>query len=712
MARLKITVFEDGARNDLVFERVPVTIGRALGSDVRLKDPRASRRHCRIEGIADGFVLVDEGSQNGTLLNGTAVERTSLSPGDVIQVGKTRILFEQPGPGSASAAGLPPGEATSVDAALRERDDLHALVRINRALNAEPALEPLLTKIVDAAVELTRAERGFVILENAPAGGLGGGTRPALRYELARNFAGEPVAMPPAKFLSRIAEPVWRSSRPLLVVDAGEDERFREALSIEEMRLRSVMAVALPVGGAPAGVLAVDHRLRAGAFSEDDLDLLDALAQQAGIAIANARRLEEVRRQNEEIERLNRALSRRVEDQERELVAVKAELGSGAPAPCGVGRGPRHPYRGIVGRSAAMREVFRALDRLVAVDLPVLLEGESGTGKELIARAIHEHGPRRRGPFVAESCAALPDHLLASELFGHTRGAFTGADRARKGLFDLANGGTLFLDEVGEMSADLQKKLLRVLEDGEVRPIGADAPARVDVRLLCASNRELGDLVRSGEFREDLFFRLNVLPLRLPPLRERIEDVPELVDHFLASFCREAGVPKKRVRPETFEVLARHAWPGNVRELENEVRKWVVFAADEVGPDSVSRSIREGTSLRHAPAPGEEGGSLPQRIERVEARAIEEALARFPTNKTAAAKSLGISRFTLQRKMAKYGMKSGDETPGEAEEEGGPEGEGGHKGEGGPEGEGDPEGEGASKGETGPKAEGGGEEGA
>src|SRR5262245_610362 len=192
MPRLKITVFEDGARNDLVFERVPVTIGRALGSDVRLKDPRASRRHCRIEGIADGFVLVDEGSQNGTLLNGTAVERTSLSPGDVIQVGKTRILFEQPGPGSASAAGLPPGESTSPDSALRERDDLHALVRINRALNAEPALEPLLTKIVDAAVELTRAERGFVILENPP--GPSGGARPALRYELARNFAGEPVA--------------------------------------------------------------------------------------------------------------------------------------------------------------------------------------------------------------------------------------------------------------------------------------------------------------------------------------------------------------------------------------------------------------------------------------------------------------------------------------------------------------------------------------
>ncbi len=683
MPRLKITVFEDGARNDLVFERVPVTIGRALGSDVRLKDLRASRRHCRIEAIADGFVLVDEGSQNGTLLNGTAVERNSLSPGDVIQVGKTRIHFEQPGPGPGQAGGLPPGEATSVDAALREREDLHALVRINRALNAEPALEPLLTKIVDAAVELTRAERGFVILENPSGPGAGGGARPALRYEVARNFAGEPVAMPPAKFLSRIAEPVWRSSRPLLVVDAAEDERFREALSIEEMRLRSVMAVALPVGGAPAGVLAVDHRLRAGAFSDDDLDLLDALAQQAGIAIANARRLEEVRRQNEEIERLNRALSRRVEDQERELVEVRGQLGPGA-----AGRSARHPYRGIVGRSPAMREVFRALDRLVAVDLPVLLEGESGTGKELIARAIHEHGSRRRGPFVAESCAALPDHLLASELFGHTRGAFTGADRARKGLFELADGGTLFLDEVGEMSADLQKKLLRVLEEGELRALGADAPLRVDVRLLCASNRELGDLVRRGEFREDLFFRLNVLPLRLPPLRERTEDIPELVDHFLASFCRAAGVPKKRVRPETFEVLARHAWPGNVRELENEVRKWVVFAADEVGPEGVSRSIREGTSLRSPAAPEAEGGSLPQRIERLEARAIEEALAQIPGNKTAAAKSLGISRFTLQRKMAKYGVRSGDEGPdeaggeGESEREGAPEGEAGTEAEG------------------------------
>ncbi|HET6202141.1 MAG TPA: sigma 54-interacting transcriptional regulator [Planctomycetota bacterium] len=651
MSRLKLTVFEDGARNDLLFERLPITVGRALGNDVRLKDPRASRRHCRIEGIADGFVLVDEGSQNGTLVNGAAVARVSLAPGDVIQVGKTRIFFDHPGEGGA--APLPAGEATSVDAVVRERDDLYALVRINRALNAESALEPLLTKIVDAGIELTRAERGFVILEDPsrPSGGGGGGA--PLRYEVARNFAGEAVAMPPAKFLSRIAEPVWRSSRPLLVVDAAEDERFREALSIEEMRLRSVMAVPLPVGGSAAGVLAVDHRLRAGAFSEDDLDLLDALAQQAGIAIGNARRLEEARRQGEEIERLNRALARRVEDQERELEKAREELGERRPA--------RHPYRGIVGRSPAMREVFRALDRIVLSDLPVLLEGESGTGKELIARAIHEHGSRRRGPFVAESCAALPDHLLASELFGHTRGAFTGADRARKGLLELAHGGTLFLDEVGEMSTDLQKKLLRVLEDGEVRALGADAPVRVEVRLLCASNRDLSELVRHGEFREDLFFRLNVLPLRLPPLRERGEDIPELLDHFLGAFCREAGTPKKRLRPEVLDLLARHAWPGNVRELENEVRKWVVFAGEEVGVEALSRSIREGTPLRADRFPGEEGGTLPERVERLERRAIEEALARFPGNKTAAAKSLGVSRFTLQRKMAKLGIEGGDD---------------------------------------------------
>jgi len=653
MTRFRLTVLEDGRRSDVFLDRTRVTIGRALGNDVRLRDPRSSRRHCRVEPSEGGWILVDEESQNGTLLNGRRVARSPLSPGDVIRIGSASIAFA-PDESTGASSPLEAGRAaasTSHETESRERDNLLALQRINRALNTQTELRALLTLIVDSAIELTGAERGFLILEET--GKPEGGGEPALRYEVARNFARETGEMPPERFLARIAAPVRETGRPLFVVDASEDERFRDALSIEEMRLRSVLAVPLAVLGGPGGVLAVDHRLQAGAFSEDDLDLLDALAQQAAIAIANARLIAELRATTARVEALNARLARRVEAQEEELDHVRAELGAA--------RGSTFAYHGIVGRGRAMREVFRRLDRIVPSEFPVLVQGESGTGKELFARAIHENGPRRStGRFVAESCAALPDNLLASELFGHVKGAFTGADRARKGLFEHADGGTLFLDEVGEMSVEMQKKLLRVLEEGVVRPVGADRAAKVDVRIIAASNRDLSDLVRKGEFREDLYYRLNVLPLRLPPLRERVDDLAALVDHFLGLAAGESGSPKKRVRPGVFEVLARYPWPGNVRELEHEVRKWIVFAGEEIGPDAISPEIREGLVLRPG-APEEDGRlSLPDRVRSLEVRAIRDALALHGGNKTAAAQALGVSRFALQRKMAKHGIEDSE----------------------------------------------------
>ena len=279
------------------------------------------------------------------------------------------------------------------------------------------------------------------------------------------------------------------------------------------------------------------------------------------------------------------------------------------------------------------------------------------------------NGVRAAKPFVTENCAALPDTLLESELFGHTRGAFTGAHRKKSGLLEQADGGTLFLDEIGDMSVEMQKKLLRVLQEGEFRPVGSDQRIRVDVRLLAASNRDLEDLVREGTFREDLYYRVNVLSVRTPPLRERRDDIPLLAEHLLARAAREAGRPAPTLDPDTLAALVAYDWPGNVRELENEMRRIVVLATGVALPEHLSTAVLERRSLR-GPAAGEPAGrgrgtaaaatgDIRAAVADLERRSIEVALARARGNKSKAASDLGISRFALQRKLDKYGLGRG-----------------------------------------------------
>ncbi|MFO0981033.1 MAG: sigma 54-interacting transcriptional regulator [Planctomycetota bacterium] len=261
--------------------------------------------------------------------------------------------------------------------------------------------------------------------------------------------------------------------------------------------------------------------------------------------------------------------------------SVLEELGSAnaspalAPGPTDAAAAPldRERYAEIIGSSPAMLRVFAMLDKVAAANIPILIQGESGTGKELIAHAIHKGSPRAARAFVAENCAAVPETLLESELFGYKRGAFTGADREKKGLFEVAHGGTLFLDEIGDMSLGMQKKLLRALQDGEIRPVGGKEALHVDVRVVSASNKVLRNMVEKGTFREDLFYRLNTITIELPPLRERKEDIPLLADSFIARVAREMGIAKPDVTRGALEALARHNWPGNVRELENEIRR-------------------------------------------------------------------------------------------------------------------------------------------
>jgi DNA-binding NtrC family response regulator len=305
----------------------------------------------------------------------------------------------------------------------------------------------------------------------------------------------------------------------------------------------------------------------------------------------------------------------------------------------------------IIGRSVGMQEIFSLIRRVSASPANVLITGESGTGKELVARAIHAHSPRKGRPFVAVNCAAIPDNLLESELFGYKRGAFTDARSDRAGLLVEADGGTLFLDEVAELPLGLQPKLLRVLQDREVRPLGANRPERVDVRLIAATNRDIEARLKAGEMREDLYYRLNVIQLQLPPLRARNEDLLPLADHFLARAAERSGKPLKGFSEAAKKVLIGYHWPGNVRELENVVERAVALCEREiVGPEDLPPSMRERRNQDRLAAALAQGLTL----EELEREYIERVLDAEGGNKTRAAQRLGLDRTTLYRKLEEY----------------------------------------------------------
>ena len=311
-------------------------------------------------------------------------------------------------------------------------------------------------------------------------------------------------------------------------------------------------------------------------------------------------------------------------------------------------------YGEMVGSSEKMRKVFEKIEKVARTDSSVIIYGESGTGKELVARALHYRSPRREGPFVKVNCAALAEGVLESELFGHEKGAFTGAIRRKKGKFELANTGTIFLDEVGDIPPAIQVKLLRVLQEKEIERVGGEGPIKVDVRIVAATNRDLPKMVEEGKFREDLFYRLHVIPIYLPPLRERKEDIPELVRHFLRKKCAQLGRKVPEVDPKALELLMEYDWPGNVRELENVLERAIVLCeGDRIGPSDLPLLVeREGDVLRVP----EGEVPLPEMLESLEKQLIERALEKARGVKAEAARILGIKTSTLYYKMEKYGM--------------------------------------------------------
>jgi len=684
---------EEGQARRVPLGLEPMLVGRGPACDVRVEDPSLSARHCRIEPMDGAWKVIDLESRNGTFVNDVLVQQRLLADGDRLRLGRVVLrvrlaptaddllsevgllasrIHRRLGKEGLKAAAERFAEAAGrrgVPALLSDSEELGAARNLQVLLKAmieEHRPEAIFELILDTLIQLTGAERGFCILE---PGALGEEEDPQAdpaaarepRIVAARNLDGEAVRDALAKMSRTVQRRALSTGDPVLVSDASVDARFSGTASVAGLKLRSILAVPLIGRDGALGTIYLDNRFERGVFQERQMPMIRLFADEAALALRNAalhakadRRLEDLERAKAEVEELNRILADRVAQTSAELQEVKEHvLRERSEAPL------KYSYGKMIGQSQRMTELFHLLDKVTDSDVPVLIQGESGTGKELVARAIHFNGPRKSRPFISENCAAIPETLLESELFGYVRGAFTGAGADRKGLFEAANGGTLFLDEIGDMPFEMQKKLLRVLQEKEVRPVGGKHTVRIDVRILAASNQDLRKLCAAGRFREDLFYRLNVITVELPPLRERREDVPLLVRQFLEEIAADTGVPIKTVSEDALKALVAHAWPGNVRELKNEVLRAAALSDRVIVPLILSTQI---VNRRTPATPVVDLGKKPLKdmvkevSEELERRVIAQALERCRGRKSQAARMLGVSRPTLDAKIEAYGL--------------------------------------------------------
>lgn len=535
---------------------------------------------------------------------------------------------------------------------------LTRVLELVKRLASERDVDRLLERIVDAAIELSGAERGFVLLVGADG-------KLAPRVSREANPSDDPHHL----FSQSIAESVLIDREAIVTTDASSDRRVRDFMSVHRLMLRSVACLPIRTPERVVGVLYLEHRTHTGRFVDSDVELLSAFADQAAIALENARLLQEnverqaalttalaeLERAHREIERLYDAKTVELESTKQQLRVARIELGQ------------HFELAGMVGRSDAMRRVFATIERVAGATVPVVIEGESGTGKELVARAIHSCGPRATENFVAINCGGMSESLLESELFGVRRGAFTGADRDREGLFVQAHGGTVFLDEIADMPAKMQVDLLRVLQDGRVRPLGANEEIPVNVRVIAASNRPLRSLVDKGRFREDLYYRLAVVSIGLPPLRERREDIPLLCAHFLRKCQERFQSGPKKLSPRALEIISASPMEGNVRQLEHLlVQAWVMTDGDVIGEAALAGlASQTGGVVPHVSGQSSppEPGAIRTVLDHKEAERAQilAALAKVSWNRARAASELGIPRRTFYRRLREYGILGGED---------------------------------------------------
>jgi len=503
---------------------------------------------------------------------------------------------------------------------------LSLLYEVSRSFSELIDLDQLISRVVMRTKELLDAESCAILLLDEERQELYFPYRADVAPEVEQRFAA--VRFPADR---GIAGWVLQNGVAQLIPDASKDGRWYAQVDEQSgMSTQSLLCAPLRTRRGTLGVVELRNRI-GGSFSQDDLTFLDALASSIAVAIENARLYQRLKESEAKLR--------------DEVVILQREAVS------------RNRFAEVVGSSEAMQRVFRLMESAIASPVTVLLTGETGTGKELIARAIHYNGARRDHPFVTVNCGALPETLLESELFGHKRGAFTGAVADRKGFFEVADGGTVFLDEIGETTQAMQVKLLRVLQSGELVPVGETTPRFVDVRIISATNRDLEQAGQQGHFRRDLFYRLSTFPIALPPLRERKDDIPLLATHILAKTASKFGTVVPRLSHATLTALLHYTWPGNVRELENEIGRAVALAgrSETIEPEHLSDKLTA-TGATHG-APSAHPTTLRRARQLFEADYIAEVLRQNANNASRAARVLGISRVTLQTKIRAYELR-------------------------------------------------------
>jgi len=607
-----------------------ISIGRDPSNHISLLDSLVSRRHCLIRKNGEAFLLVDLESRNNTFVSGVPVRERALVPGDQIRVGNSVLVFQgsdgdtstakaslqldAPTPAAATvilrkedAVYLQPPRPDCLPATPRTVRDLNLLLDFSRTLNSVRGLAALQEKALEAVLAAVPADRAAILLTDDGGQGFS-------------SIIGRDRRLGPNQDIhasQTILNGVFKENLTVLSSDVQSDDAYREAESLLERRVHSVLAVPLEVRGTVLGVLYLEASSPGSRFNPDLLQLVTTLGNITALAIENARYLERLDGENR---RLNEELN---------------------------------IHHSMVGESKAMREVYEFVSRVAGRDSTVLIFGESGTGKELVARAVHLNSPRKDKPFVAINCAAITETLLESELFGHERGAFTGAVSQKKGKLEVAEGGTIFLDEIGELALPMQAKLLRVLQEREFERVGGTRPIKLDVRLVAATNRDLKEASQIGAFRSDLYYRLNVVSLRMPALRERREDIPLLAAFFANQHAEKVKRKVAGISPEARACLMHYEWPGNVRELENAIERAVVLGSTElINAEDLPDSILDETA-----AAGEPANKLAEGLRIAKKMLIEKAIQQANGNYTEAAKLLGVHANHLFRLVRTLNLK-------------------------------------------------------
>jgi Nif-specific regulatory protein len=608
------------------------SIGRDPNNVVAISDPSVSRKHCLLRRESDGrFQILDLESRNGTLVNGVTVKEHWLRHGDEIATGDSvflflvedddrvlqasRVEFDDRKP-TAETRVINPKDVVYLqpDRLLRELPsssplarNLSALLKISRVVHAIRDLEELQAQLLDLIFEVVPAGRGAILLgdgANSEFSSLYARTRQAGQHQLVR--------------VSRtVAHHVLKENVAILGVDIAASDALRDVESLAVSEVRSLLCVPLSVFDRTIGCIYLDSTTTVNRFQEDHLQLMAAIAGISAVALDNARR-------SQWLEQENQRLSLEIRQEQN-----------------------------LVGESARVKEIFQFLARVGPTDSTVLIEGESGTGKELAARALHRNSHRNQKPFVAINCAAIPETLLESELFGHERGAFTGAASQKKGKLEVAEGGVVFLDEIGELAPALQVKLLRVLQEREFERVGGTHPIKIDVRVIAATNRDLDDAVRKREFRQDLYYRLAVVKLTMPPLREHREDIPMLTRHFIQKNAKRCKVKAKPVSREAMAALVSYDWPGNVRELENAIERALVMgSSDTILLEDLPESLVE-----QQPSGGMSEGRYHAGVKELKKSLIMNAVEQTRGNYIEAAAVLGVHPNYLHRLIRNLGLK-------------------------------------------------------